>query len=246
MLISSRCLARRLVFRPRRQNYSVAPTLSAVNEHDLARFSKILPPSSILSTLPPLSLHPSELAPYNTDWLGKYTGRATTVLKPSTTQQVSDIMKHCWERRIGVVPQGGNTGLVGGSVPVNDELVLNLGNMSNVRAFDPLSGVVDLSIYLYLLSRLTTVYIVRHLGGGCRLHSPVSNGLYRASFPHHAFGSRCKGEVCPHAVSSSCFLTPPPDDNMLVVRSVEISPRTRVVSVSYVTARFTARSSASR
>jgi FAD/FMN-containing dehydrogenase len=142
MIISSRSLAQ-LVFRLGRQNHSVAPTLNAINEHDLAHFSKILPPSSILSTLPPFSVNPSELAPYNTDWMGKYRGHATTVLKPSTTQQVSDIMKHCWERRIGVVPQGGNTGLVGGSVPVNDELVLNLGNMSKVRDFNPLSGVVN-------------------------------------------------------------------------------------------------------
>ena len=49
-------------------------------------------------------------------------------------------MKWCHERKIGVVPQGGNTGLVGGSVPIEDELILSLGNMSKVRSFDPVSG----------------------------------------------------------------------------------------------------------
>ena len=49
-------------------------------------------------------------------------------------------MEWCHKRRIGVVPQGGNTGLVGGSVPIKDELILSLNNMSQVRSFDPVSG----------------------------------------------------------------------------------------------------------
>jgi FAD/FMN-containing dehydrogenase len=72
--------------------------------------------------------------------MGKYHGKATTVVKPKTTEEVSKIVKHCCERRIGIVPQGGNTGLVGGSVPIGNELILNLGSMSKVRSFDPVSG----------------------------------------------------------------------------------------------------------
>jgi FAD binding domain len=49
-------------------------------------------------------------------------------------------MKWCHERKIGVVPQGGNTGLVGGSVPLKDELILSLNNMAKVRSFDSVSG----------------------------------------------------------------------------------------------------------
>ncbi|KII93262.1 hypothetical protein PLICRDRAFT_102368 [Plicaturopsis crispa FD-325 SS-3] len=74
--------------------------------------------------------------------MGKYHGKATTVLRPKTTQEVSEIIKWCAEKRIGVVPQGGNTGLVGGSVPINDEVILSLGNMNKVRSFDPVSGVL--------------------------------------------------------------------------------------------------------
>ena len=114
--------------------------LNPVSEADLTHFSRILPESCILSTLPPKSLPSSELSTYNEDWMGKYKGKASTVLKPKTTEQVSEILKWCWERRIGVVPQGGNTGLVGGSVPLGDEIVLHLGNMSNVRSFDPVTG----------------------------------------------------------------------------------------------------------
>ncbi|KAH8120087.1 FAD-binding domain-containing protein [Phellopilus nigrolimitatus] len=116
--------------------------LNSVSEGDLVHFSRILPESSVLSTLPPRSLPTDELAIYNTDWMGKYKGKATTVLKPKTTEEVSKIMKWCWEKRIGVVPQGGNTGLVGGSVPLGDELLINLGNMSKVRSFDPVTGIL--------------------------------------------------------------------------------------------------------
>ena len=108
---------------------------------DVAHFSNILSsPSGVLSTLAPVSASQSDLESYNSDWMGKYKGRSTTVLKPKTTEEVSNILKHCWERRIAVVPQGGNTGLVGGSVPLNDEVVISMSNMSQVRSFDPVSG----------------------------------------------------------------------------------------------------------
>lgn len=114
--------------------------LNTVNENDLVHFSKILPPSSILSTLPPNGLPASELSTYNSDWMGKYHGKSQVVLRPKTTEQISQILKHCSERRLGVVPQGGNTGLVGGSVPINEEVVINLGSMNTVRSFDSVSG----------------------------------------------------------------------------------------------------------
>jgi hypothetical protein len=140
-MFSSPSVARRLVAQStRRSHRSASIKLNPVSEHDLAHFSEILPSTSVLSVLPPNSISPSELSPYNDDWMGKYHGHATTVLRPHTTQQVSHIVKWCWERRIGVVPQGGNTGLVGGSVPLHDEVIVSLGNMSKVRSFDPISG----------------------------------------------------------------------------------------------------------
>lgn len=83
-----------------------------------------------------------DLAAYNEDWMKKYTGKSQVMLKPTSTQQVSEILKHCNDRKLAVVPQGGNTGLVGGSVPVFDEIILNLQSMNKIRAFDSLSGVI--------------------------------------------------------------------------------------------------------
>jgi len=122
--------------------YHSAPRLRSVSELDIAHFANILTPSSILSTLPPSSLPASDLDQYNNDWMGKYHGVSSTVLKPKTTNEISEIVKYCWEQRIGVVPQGGNTGLVGGSVPIKDELIVSLANMNKVRSFDPVSGIL--------------------------------------------------------------------------------------------------------
>ncbi|KAG2190258.1 hypothetical protein INT46_010883 [Mucor plumbeus] len=83
-----------------------------------------------------------DLFAFNTDWMHKFRGKSQLVLKPKTTQQVSDILKYCNQQKLAVVPQGGNTGLVGGSVPVFDEVVLSLQNMNKIRGFDNVSGIL--------------------------------------------------------------------------------------------------------
>lgn len=86
-----------------------------LNEDDVKHFAGILAPTSIISSLPPFNNSQSDLDTYNHDWMGKYFGRSKLVLKPKTTAEVSAIMKHCYARKLAVVPQGGNTGLVGTS-----------------------------------------------------------------------------------------------------------------------------------
>lgn len=77
------------------------------------------------------------------DWLGKYRGKSRLALKPNKTEQVSAILSYCNDRKLAVVPQGGNTGLVGGSVPCRDEIVLSMGRMNAIHHFDELSGVIE-------------------------------------------------------------------------------------------------------
>lgn len=83
-----------------------------------------------------------DIEPFNSDWMRKYRGHAKLVLKPETTEEVSKILKYCNDNLLAVVPQGGNTGLVGGSVPVFDEIVINLQKMNRIRSFDDVSGVL--------------------------------------------------------------------------------------------------------
>lgn len=97
----------------------------------------------------------SDLEPFNSDWMRKYKGHTKLVLKPKSTEEVSLILKYCNENMLAVVPQGGNTGLVGGSVPVHDEIVVSLSRMSQIRSFDELSGalVVDAGCILEVADR---------------------------------------------------------------------------------------------
>lgn len=83
-----------------------------------------------------------DLDAYNADWMRKYRGHTRLVLKPDSTDQVSKILKYCNDNLIAVNPQGGNTGLVGGSVPVFDEIVINLARMNKIRSFDDVSGIL--------------------------------------------------------------------------------------------------------
>lgn len=83
-----------------------------------------------------------DIEPFNGDWMKKYRGHTRLVLKPRTTEEVSKVLQYCNANKLAVVPQGGNTGLVGGSVPVFDEIVVNLSRMNNIRSFDENSGVL--------------------------------------------------------------------------------------------------------
>ncbi|KAE8346498.1 hypothetical protein BDV24DRAFT_147639 [Aspergillus arachidicola] len=83
-----------------------------------------------------------DIEPFNSDWMRKYRGHTRLVLKPQNKEEVSQVLKYCNDKKLAVVPQGGNTGLVGGSVPVFDEIVINTSRMNKIRSFDEGSGVL--------------------------------------------------------------------------------------------------------
>lgn len=87
----------------------------------------------------------TDLEPFNSDWMRKYKGQTKLVIKPKSTEEMSKALKYCNENMLAVVPQGGNSGLVGGSVPVYDEIVISTSRLNKIRSFDPVSGalVVD-------------------------------------------------------------------------------------------------------
>lgn len=72
----------------------------------------------------------------------KYRVQSEVLLKPASPEEVSKVLKYCNERCLAIVPQGGNTGLVGGSVPVFDEIVLSTTRLNRIRSFDPTLGVL--------------------------------------------------------------------------------------------------------
>jgi FAD/FMN-containing dehydrogenase len=95
---------------------------------------------------------PADTAAYLTDWRKRYTGRAQAVVRPATTQQVADVVKACAQARTPIVPQGGNTGLVGGATPdaSGNAVVLTLARMKRVRETDPVNNTITVEAGLPL------------------------------------------------------------------------------------------------
>ncbi len=86
-----------------------------------------------------------ETAAFLTDWRRKWTGRCIAVAQPDRTEDVAAVLRWCAEHRIPVVPQGGNTGLSGGSTPdaSGQTLVLSLTRLNRVRAVDPVNNTIE-------------------------------------------------------------------------------------------------------
>ena len=83
---------------------------------------------------------PAEIAPLLEEWRSKYKGRASLLLKPKSTAEVASVLALCNETSTAVVPQGGNTGLVGGQIPFENEVLITLSRMNRVRAIDALNA----------------------------------------------------------------------------------------------------------
>lgn len=82
---------------------------------------------------------PVDVAPYVVDWTGRFRGSEAIVVRPSSTAEVAGVVHLCRESSVPLVPQGGNTGLVGGSVPLHDEVVLSTRRLTKVGPVDPIS-----------------------------------------------------------------------------------------------------------
>ena len=92
------------------------------------------------STLPPVALvADGDRSAWEVDWRRRWHGKALAVVRPGTTEEVAATVRLCAQHGASIVPQGGNTGLVGGSVPdaSGRQVVLSLARMQRVRGVDP-------------------------------------------------------------------------------------------------------------
>jgi FAD/FMN-containing dehydrogenase len=86
---------------------------------------------------------PDLRAPFETDWTGRFSGTARLVVRPGSTEEVVQVMRACAEHGATVVPQGGNTGLVGGGVPRGGEVLLSLARLDGLGPVDVASAQVE-------------------------------------------------------------------------------------------------------
>ena len=112
-----------------------APTSGQLPSDLLASLSRDFPADF-------LSREPAVLESHGKDWTKLYPPKPSAVVFPRTTDEVSRLLRLCSQHRVAVVPSGGRTGLSGGAVAANGELVLSLDRMNRMEAVDPLSQTV--------------------------------------------------------------------------------------------------------
>ncbi|MGC4110452.1 MAG: FAD-binding oxidoreductase [Nocardioides sp.] len=104
----------------------------------LARLTEIVGPHGIVTD-------PASLGRYVTDWTGAFTGSTPAVVRPGSAAEVAGVVAACRESGTALVPQGGNTGLVAGSIPLDGEVVLSLERLADPPSVDAAAGQVTVS-----------------------------------------------------------------------------------------------------
>ena len=84
----------------------------------------------------------NDVAPFLTDWRGKWTGKAFAVTQPESAEDVANIVRWCTAHTMNIVPQGGNTGMSGAATPndADNNVVISLARMARVRDVDPINN----------------------------------------------------------------------------------------------------------
>jgi D-lactate dehydrogenase (cytochrome) len=111
----------------------VQPTAPPLSPELIARFRSIVGDKYAVTDA-------ADIAPYLTEERDLFHGRSPLVLRPGSTAEVSAICRLASEHRIALVPQGGNTGLVGGQTPHNGEVVVSMRRMDKIRDLDTASN----------------------------------------------------------------------------------------------------------
>ena len=114
----------------------------------------------------------ADTAPYSEDWRRLYQGRTSAVIRPGTTEEFAAVVKLCAASGTPIVPQGGNTSMVGGAVPNEDgsELVLSTVRLNRIRDLDPAD--MTLTIEAGVTLKAAQVAAAEH---GCLLPLSISS-----------------------------------------------------------------------
>jgi FAD/FMN-containing dehydrogenase len=106
---------------------------NSLKQTDIAYFKSVIGADNVLT---------ANIDAYNEDWMKRFHGSSKCVLRPPTTEAISQILKHCNAQLLPIVVQSGKTSLVGGSVPVNDEIIISMGRLNKIHDFNNYSSIV--------------------------------------------------------------------------------------------------------
>ncbi|CAN0460947.1 unnamed protein product, partial [Phaeothamnion confervicola] len=101
----------------------------------ISRFTKVVGEKNAITD-------PEKQLPYLVEFRDLWRGHTPVVLRPGSVAEVSELLKIANETSTAIVPQGGNTGLVGGQIAHNGEIILSLNRMDKIREVDPVSNTI--------------------------------------------------------------------------------------------------------
>src|SRR5436189_1170290 len=122
----------------------LSKTPAALDPSLLARFAGIVGEKYAITD-------PQAQAPYVLEMRDLFRGQTPLVLRPGSVAEVADILRLASENSTAIVPQGGNTGLVGGQTPQGGEVVLSLSRLDRIREVDPVSNTMTCEAGVTLL-----------------------------------------------------------------------------------------------
>ncbi|MEO7411572.1 MAG: FAD-binding oxidoreductase, partial [Sphingomicrobium sp.] len=95
----------------------------------------------------------ADIAPWLTDWRGRWTGKSAAILQPDSTEQLAALVALAAQHQVPLVPQGGNSSMVGGATPPADgsALILSLRRMNRIRSMEPDHAVAEAGVILETL-----------------------------------------------------------------------------------------------
>lgn len=132
---------------------------------------------------------PKDLETYGRDWTKVHTPDPLAVVLPANTEQVAAVVRYCRQHKIPVVPSGGRTGLAGGCVAANKELVLSLGRMNRIEKIDcvGMTAVVEAGVTLQQLQEAAAdkgVYFALDLAakGSCHIGGNIATNAGGVKF----------------------------------------------------------------
>ena len=124
---------------------------------------------------------PADTARYARDWPGKHIGATPLVVRPRSTEEVSAVLAACAELGVPLVPQGGNTGMVGGGVPRAGEVVVSTERLATIEDFDESAatvrvqaGVVLEALQGFLAERGHTMPVDLGARGSCQIGGMIA------------------------------------------------------------------------
>jgi len=96
----------------------------------------------------------SDMQPFEREWRGIFHGKALLVVRPANTQEVATVLRYAHHHHLRIIPQGGNTGLVGGNSPdeTGQDIILSLNRLNTIRDVDPLSDTMTVDAGVTLLT----------------------------------------------------------------------------------------------